>query len=278
MKKYAWLTLMIFALCGCTEEIDIELDPTFERLVVEGHVNTDTTQHWVILTRSSDYYSGNPPQPVSGARVQLSNSSETVIMIENPVNSGLYETNPGYYGETGKTYYLEIELEEAIGGYKNYSAESMIKPVGAIDSIQVVYNDSWDAFEVKIFAWEPPTIDFYMFEILKNGILMSDTISKKWVSDDRFFNGNYTFGVTVGFLDNEKPWEAVNPGDTVTLRMSSITEDYYRFILEVQDQTFRFRNPLFSGPPANVRTNVKNAHGYFATYSITYSSTVYHGE
>lgn len=277
MKKF-WFLILLTGILGCTEDIDIPLDSTFDRLVVEGYVNTDTTTHWVRLTRSSDYYSGKKPSPVSLAFVRLDNGENEIILNENPEIPGRYETDSVYYGEVGKTYLLDIELQEEIGGYKNFSATSEIRPIGTIDSIQVFYNESWDVFEVRIFAWEPPTIDFYMFEVLKNDVLMTDTINKKWISDDRYFNGNYTYGVMVGLLNNEKPWEAVKPGDKVTLKMSSITEDYYRFVYELQDQTFQFRNPLFSGPPANIRTNIPNAHGYFATYATVYSSTIYQEE
>lgn len=278
MKKNLWFFIVTIFILGCTEEIDIPLDTTFDRLVVEGHLTTDTAAHRIRLIRSSDYYSGKKPTPVTQAIVRISNGEEEIVLDENPLISGLYETDSGYYGVIGKTYQLDIELQEEIGGFKNFSATNEIKPIGSIDSIQVFYNEAWDVFEVRIFAWEPPTIDFYMFEVLKNDVLMTDTLNKKWISDDRFFNGNYTFGVMVGILDNEKPWEAVNPGDKVTLKMSSITEDYYRFVLELQDQTFQFRNPLFSGPPANVRTNIPNAHGFFATYSSVYCSTIYQEE
>ncbi len=42
------------------------------------------------------------------------------------------------------------------------------------------------------------------------------------------------------------------------------------------DESFEYRNPLFSGPPSNVSTNISNgAVGFFAVYSNTYSITVY---
>ncbi|MBN1339930.1 MAG: DUF4249 family protein, partial [Bacteroidales bacterium] len=90
-------------------------------------------------------------------------------------------------------------------------------------------------------------------------------------------NGNYTNGVAVYYLfPDNGPDEEVLPGDTITLKMSSITKEYYRFIFELQDQTFEYRNPLFSGPPANITTNISNGGcGFFAAYSVSYASTVY---
>lgn len=268
------LSLALF-LGACTEKIDIKLDSTYERLIVEGYIDTDTTTHWVRLTKSADYYSGNPATVVSSAIVKLSDGFESLTLIENNEKPGYYETPSDFYGVVGRTYELNIELAEAIGDEKNFSSSNKIMSIGTIDSIQVEYNPDWEIYEIKIFAWEPPTTDFYKFEVLKNGDLLTDSINKVWISDDKYFNGNYTFGALVGFLDPDDPREEPQSGDTITLRMSSITKEYYNYILELQDQTFQYRNPLFSGPPANVSTNIENALGFFAAYSVAYSSTIY---
>ncbi len=275
MKNIILIIILALWLGSCTEKIDIDLDSTYTRLAVEGYVTTDTAAHWVRLIRSSDYLSEAPPEAVSNATVKINDGSETIQLKEDQQNPGYYLTAPDYYGVPGRTYTLDIELEEEIGGYKNYSASCRLNPIAHIDSIRVEYNEDWDIYEVQIFALEPPTTDFYKFEVLKNNVLLTDTINKVWISDDRYFNGNYTMGAMVGILDPENPREKPTVGDTITLRMSSITKEYYTFIYELQDQTFQYRNPLFSGPPANVITNIEHAHGFFAAYSSTCSSTVY---
>lgn len=275
MKNTLILFLAILILASCTERIEIELDTTYERLVVEGHVTSDTGVHWVRLTRSKDYYSSNPVTAIGNASVILSGGNQILSLAENPDKPGYYETPDDFFGMPGTVYDVDIQLPEEIGGSNTYSSSCELRPVGTIDSIQVVYNPDWEVYEVNIFAWEPPTTDWYIFQVLKNGILLTDTIDEYWTSDDRFFNGNYTNGITVGFLDPNDPTEKPEPGDIITLKMSGITKDYYNFIIQLQDQTFEYRNPLFSGPPANVLTNIPDATGFFAAYSVTYSSTVY---
>jgi hypothetical protein len=275
MKKIFSILAIVLILAGCTERIDIELDTTYERLVVEGHITTDTTTHWVRLTRSSEYFGDEPIPFVSGAQVTLSDGSQNLTLEEDPENPGYYETSPDYYGIPGKTYSISIRLPEEIGGSDSYEASCELRPVGTIDSIRVEYNDSWEIYEVQIFAWEPPTTDWYTFQVLKNGVLLTDTIDEVFASDDRFYNGNYTNGILVGFLDPDNPEEVPEPGDTITLKMSGITQDYFNFLVQLQDQTFQFRNPLFSGPPANVTTNIEGATGFFSASSVVYSSTVY---
>jgi len=265
-----------FLLLNCTERIDIDLDTTYTRLVVEGHVTSDTMAHWVRLTKSSDYYGENRPHSVNNALVTVNDGIEITQLNESDTLPGYYQTSEGFFGIPGRTYELQIELEEEINNSKIYSATCEMMPVDPIDSIRLVYRDKWEVWEVQIFALEPPTIDFYTFHIIKNGKMITDTITEIGISDDRFFNGNYTYGAPVYFLSEENPEEALNPGDTVTLMMSSITKEYYNFIVELMDETFEFRNPLFSGPPANISTNISNdAVGFFSAYSTTYSTTIY---
>ena len=281
IKKLRML-LMIFSLIlvlvNCSERIDIELDTTYTRLVVEGNITSDTIAHWVRLTKSSDYYGDKPPPAVSNAIVTIDDGFETITLIESDDLAGYYQTYDDYFGIPGRTYELQIELKEAINENKLYTATCEMKPVSPIDSIRLEYREKYEVWEVQIFALEPPTVDFYTFHIIKNGKMITDTITEIGISDDRFFNGHYTNGAPVYYLREEKSDEAVNPGDTITLMMSGITKEYYNFVIELMDETFEFRNPMFSGPPANISTNISNdAVGFFSVYSTTYSTTIFSG-
>ncbi|MBN2173291.1 MAG: DUF4249 domain-containing protein [Bacteroidales bacterium] len=276
MKKLAYIFRLAILISGCTERIEIDLGTTYDRLVVEGHVSTDTAMHWIRLTKSTDYYSGKPAPAISAATVNLYDGYVDVQLNEYDSMPGYYFTPADYFGVVGRMYEMTVNLAEPVNGQSVFYASSELRPVGSVDSIRVEYNEDWEGWEVKIFAWEPPTTDFYKFLIYKNDTLMSDTINKVWISDDRYFNGNYTFGATIGFLDEDTPREVVHPGDVITMKMSGITKDYYNFILQLQDQTFQYRNPLFSGPPANIITNISEGGcGFFSAYSNTSVSTTY---
>lgn len=127
--------LLFTVLNQCTERIEIEVDPSYARLVVEGYINTDTTQHKVRLSTSGDYFINKPAPPVSGATVSLSNGDSTVLLSENMEYPGLYLTPPDYYGVPGKTYTLlisQVDVDKN-GVYEEYSASSELKPVNPID-------------------------------------------------------------------------------------------------------------------------------------------------
>jgi hypothetical protein len=109
-----------------------------------------------------------------------------------------------------------------------------------------------------------------MFNVMRNDTLVTDSISKVFVTDDRLVDDMYIMGAWVTFV----PEYEFKPGDTVTLITSSITKEYYDFIIELQTE-IGYKDPLFSGPPANVSTNLTNgAVGYFSAYPSAYTHYV----
>ncbi len=274
------ITILVIALItfSCTERIDINLDAQkYARLVVEGEFSSDTLPHKVKLSSTEDYFSNNIPAGVSNAQVSIYNNDEEYQLIEIPENSGIYLTAPEVFGQIGKTYTLKIELEEEIGGALIYEASSKIYPINQLDSIGLEFHEDWGEegfWEVKCYVLDPPTEDYYMFHIYRNGELINDTIDQVFVVDDLLYNGNYTNGIGVGYFDQSKEDQKLLPGDKVTLRVGRITKDYTNFLWQLQ-QEVSYQTPLFSGPPANVKGNINNGgFGAFGAYSTSYASKI----
>ena len=278
MKKTTiYLFAIISVLSSCTERIDIDLDETYTRLVVYGMITTDTTTHFIELSKTTDYYYNEAPPPVTGASVEISDDQGNVYELTES-EPGKYATTPAFAAVPGLTYTLRIELDEEINGHSIYMASSGINPIYPIDSIGLVHQPDWGEegfYEVTCYYQDPPTKDFYLFNIYKNNELLTDTINERFATDDEFYNGNYTNGIGVGFLDQSVPAEVLNPGDVVTFQALSITEEYYDFIVTLQTET-GFQTPLFSGPPSNIKSNINNgAVGFFTACATSYSSKVF---
>lgn len=274
--------LFLILLSQCTERINIELDSSYTRLVVEGFISTDTTQYMVRLTRSGDYFYNKPAEPVSGANVIISDGANSVILNESSDFPGTYLTDADYYGVPGKTYTLTINNVDIDnnGGPEQYTASSELEPVNTIDSIQLINQKGTDYnfYEVLIYAWDPPTKNFYSFKVLRNGKYITDSLKELMVQNDIFFNGNYAMGIPAQFLDQDEKDEIIKAGDTITLEINGITERYYNYIQEAQNEIF-YQNPIFSGPPANISSNITNgALGFFTAYSVARRSTIFKGE
>jgi hypothetical protein len=271
------LLLSVFVM-SCTERIDIDLDnQKYARLVVEGALSTDTTVHAIKLTKTADYFDNQPPEAVSEASVIIASDEDEYQLTESPVGSGIYLTAPDVYGKIGKTYETRILLKEKIGGFDEYTASGKIYPIYPIDSIALEFKPEWgDAgfWEVKCYVLDPPTEDFYMFQVFRNDVLVTDSINEIFVTDDVLYNGNYTNGIGVGYLNQARDDQKLVPGDQVTLKISRITKEYTNFVMQVQTE-ISYQSPLFSGPPANVQGNIDNgAFGFFASYSCAYSSVM----
>ncbi len=278
IKNITSLILIVLVVASCTERIEIDLDAQkYARLVVEGEFSTDTAAHIVRLTVTEDYFSNSMPVGVSNAQLTISGAGEEYPLNEIVAGSGIYATDTQVAGLVGADYTLRIVLDEAIGGEQEYTANSTIYPINPLDSIGLEFHEDWateGVWEVKCYVWDPPTEDYYMFHIYRNGVLVNDTIDQVFVVDDALYNGNYTNGIGVGYLNQADENEQLFPGDQVTLRVLRITKEYSEFLWSLQEEV-SYQSPLFSGPPANVKGNISGgAFGAFGAYSASYASKV----
>jgi len=263
---------------SCTEKINLKLDSTYTRLVVDGHIRSDTMAYTINLTKTSDYFSDLPAPRMVSATVSLTDGTNTFPLTETvPGQSGVYQTDPKFAGTIGKDYTLHISLPEVIAGTTDYTASCQLLGVTKLDSIQSVFRPDLGKdgiWEVKVYAQDlPGRKNYYMVNLYRNNILWSDTITKVSVTDNQFFAGRYINGAEVFRINNSHKWETLFPGDTIMVELSAITKEYFDFVNQVQQAGFSI--PFFTGPPANVQGNVSGKGvGFFAAYSSSFAKTV----
>ena len=263
--------LLIFAaMSSCTERIDLPLDESSFRLVVEGEVSTDTAAHSVYLTKSTSYYYNQEPPVVTGASVNITDGENVYELLEE--EPGIYRTSPDFHGIEGVIYTLNIKLSSPLGGFTDYTASSVLARLVTLDSVSLQYFPEYGdmgLWEVKCRLQDSPIADFYRFELYRNKHLITHKLSKWQVTDDTFFNGLYATGIIVDYLDQSSDNEKLVSGDTLTVELNCISREYYSFIQDAQSE-LRGSNPLFSGPGANVKGNISNgAIGFFAAYPVS---------
>jgi hypothetical protein len=261
----------VFGIAACTEPYDIRLDEGFNRIVVDGSISTDSVFHSVRLTKSTSYFFDQAPPPVEQAIVYLLTDNGRILLVETAETPGLYQVPFPVKGIPGMEYKLEINLKQEIGGRDRYEAVTRMPTTAFVmDSIALDYQSSFDFFLVKLYAFDPPSADFYKFDALINGRMITDTARRSLVVDDRFFNGNNTSGLSVMFIRGDE----LAQGDTLTLVMSALSRDYYDFFNELRTEAGS-SNPLFSGPPANIRSNVmEGGLGYFDARIVQRTSII----
>lgn len=258
-----------FILQSCTERIDIQSDEEFQKLAVEGYISPDI--QLITLTETSGYFSQQAPAPVSEANVVVTENDEIYQFSEDTENPGNYFPPENFTIEPESSYQLTIDLKEEIGGESHFESEATMPVLSdEIDSIRVIYRSDFETWIIKLYAYEPSGPNYYMFTAWVNGEAVTDSLSRIGVADDKIVDGTYMNGIWVLFLKEDE----VAVEDTVTMATSSITEDYFRYLTEAQTEMSP-KNPFFSGPPANVRSNISNgAVGYFAVFSSAFSTTI----
>jgi hypothetical protein len=289
--KYNIVALLLVTMfTACTTDMSIDLKGVSPELVVEGAITTDTMAHSISLKKTSDYFSNQAAEVVSGATVTLSDGQNTIILAEN-AKKGIYQTPSNYYGVVGRTYTLTIDNVDMSGdGVKErYTASCPICTAVPVDSIDVRKERIFqkDMWALKTCFQDPPMEkNYYMCRNYKNDKCVSDSIQEWGVTADDFYNGKYLIDETFMYFSDSKIDEKLQKGDKITFELCAITKDYMDYVFEAQDE-FWGRNPLFGGQPANIRTNIKQLlpvdgkakpHGYFAAYSVSWATTVYNGD
>ena len=271
------LAVGIFA-ASCTEKINLKLDTTYTRLVVDGFIRSDSGVYTVNLTKPSDYFSNAPSPREVNATLTLSDGTNTFPLTETvPGQSGIYQTGPNFSGIRDKVYQLHITIAEVIAGTQDYTASCKLESVTRLDSIKTEFNPNFGKdghWEVKVYAQDPPgRKNYYLMNLYRNNKLWSDTINKVNVTDNQFYAGKYIDGATAFYINNSNTFETLYPGDTIMVELSAITKEYYDFINQVKQAGFSI--PFFTGPPANIVGNISNnGVGFFAAYSSSFAKTV----
>jgi hypothetical protein len=261
----------IFLFSSCTEKIDISLEESASKVVIEGSITNEFKEHEVRVTRSTAYLARHATPVVSGAIVRLSDGSTEITLTESA--PGIYKTIPAMAGIVGKEYTLTVIVDGM-----EYRASERINNLVPIDSMQLsradialepgfVWEEGKTYYNLGLYLQEPgDQVNFYLFDTYKNGELVTDTLTKKHFVDDMIINGSYINGMYAVQVDAVR-------GDSITLQMYTISKKFCYFLLGAQ-QSGMSGNP-FTGTPANVGTNFSGgALGYFWAGGMTTVSGV----
>lgn len=277
----AWLAV------ACTARIDIRTDSAEERLVIYGYITSDPLRHEISLTRSAPYFADTPPVGVSGAEVTISSEEGTLRLEEDPLNPGNYTTPATFAGREGLTYILRVRLDFNNDGEDElFEAESYMPYTAALDSITLQPSKLFnDMIEMQLYGRRPPNeVNYLSFHGYRNGVIINDSLKGFVIIDDKYSSQEEFHGLTCFMFNQEEEDRRLEPGDVVTLRIDVLTEEYARFIWNAQSEIGN-NVPIFSGPPANVESNIRSltnptdipVSGFFSAFSGREASRLFSG-
>jgi hypothetical protein len=274
LLRIASVLILVISGFSCQEEINIELNnQENQRIVVEGRLTNELRNHRIRLSRTLSYFDNQSAPPVLGAEVYIieegSNRRFDLTLTDDTM--GYYETDM-VKGSAGKEYSLIIQDGEDI-----YKATSYLDTVAQLDSINYYYRyESFFGFgqgyyTIRISATEPPPLgNIYMFNVFLNDTLVNNTLVETPYQSDAFFNDSYVSNVEIMAIAQEGIHSDTN---TVIVEMLSISEEEYKYNTTFVQETYN-NGSIFSGPPANIPSNVKSTSdgldglGFFGASSI----------
>lgn len=254
IKKILFLVLFGIFLSSCEDVIDVKLNNTEPRIVIEAKLYDQFQPATVIITKTSNFFDTLTFNTVSDAEVEISDNEGNTTVIPETDTAGVYSEI--FFGEIGKTYTLTV-----ITDGNTYTATAKMKPPIIIDSLYAKYRlnplpyqeDGYDIFcqikdsanfnqyaKLEIFKNQKPSIEIYLFE---------DTYTDGNDFDYKFYNETY------------------QPSDTAAVFISSCDAQVYEYLYTFSEITGSFQN---SGTPYNPTSNISNgALGYFGVFSLS---------
>ncbi|MFL5731015.1 MAG: DUF4249 domain-containing protein [Cytophagaceae bacterium] len=257
MKKLTILFSLFAAICSlssCEKVLDVDLNSTDPKIVIEGLITDKPGPYTVKITTSADYYNNQTPPPVTNALVIISDNTGNIDTLTQ-VSPGIYKTNTTT-GVKLRTYTMTV----AVNG-TTYTAVSTLPDLYPVDSLGYIYYPQKDIFHEKAyyplaFSQEPQNeTNYYMWKFFRNDTLLNKP-NDIWIADDQAVKGSVQ-GL-------EFPY-AYQKFDTASVIVFSITKEAFDFYtgLEAQIQN---DGGFFSSPPANAQGNFSNgALGLFQT-------------
>jgi hypothetical protein len=186
--------------------------------------------------------------------IHYQNHVDTLVNLDN----GLYGTTTTEWKE-GIPYELQVSTND-FGEVK--ATTEVVKRVPFNDaSLTLVRSSGIDSMlQVDYSLNDPVGKNFYVISVqrYRSNRELSDYIEPRIFNhliDDSHFDGEH-------YANNFRMlWPRFHQGDTVALFMSSVSEEYYRF-LEVQKNS-EFSLVEFISEPMNYPTNVQGGYGFF---------------
>lgn len=281
------IPILLLFLISCEKDINIKLDPSQSRLVVDATIENNQPPV-VFLSQSLDFFGKIDPSVLSAslvrnAKVTVTDGTTTVTLTEDSVIQGntkvyFYTTsgaNQFFRGRVGVKYDLRIE---ALGSI--YTASTTIPIITRkIDSLwweKVPLAEDSNDRRVMLKGTDQAGLGDYIRYFTKRGQgpFLAGFNS---VFDDQIIDGKtYTVQVDRGFDKNTEFNDSLSyfkRGDTVTLKLCNIDKTTYDFWRTYEFSFQSIGNPFSS--PTRILGNISNdALGYFGGYGAQYRTII----
>lgn len=249
MKKLILFFKLIatyFILIGCEDVIEVNLEETKPKLVIEAtilwHKGTNGNIQKIKLSTTTGYYNTSIPY-VSNAIVSIADESNTIFQFDEIPETGEYICT-NFIPQLNINYTLTIIHEG-----ETYTSTEKLIPVPSIDNVEQRNDAGFTGEDIEVkFYYQDNGLEnnFYLTQFNTN----SANFPEYEVDDDQYFQGNQMFGL----YSNED----LKSNDYVIFTLQGISERTYNYLNVLLGIAGGNGGSPFSTPPATVRGNIIN--------------------
>ena len=280
---------------SCTEDIMMDLPEGRKVPVVEGSITNECKRHEVILSYSSELYSTDSKEMITGAEVYMTSNDDTIWFYEQDNKQGHYLSD-SLAGIKNRWYHLEINAEDNTlfaAPIHIYADTKMSNNASGIDSVGLLplrneeglpfVDENAAVCVCPYFQTLSSENIIYQVELYLNGRLFKNRPSRLFnLFSMEGYAGYYFNGPEMLKNNAEVPVGIMNKsylheGDVIGVKLYSISKDYMYFL--AGQKLAIGVNPIMGAFPAvfsNLFSNC-NAIGWFNATSVIEGESSYHG-
>lgn len=247
------------SLQSCTEVIELDLEDTQPRLVIEGAIDDQGGSYAVKISETLNFDAPNSWPMVSGAQVIMSE--------EGGLSDTLQESSAGMYtghrlrGVPGRAYRLQVWVDGVL-----HSARSVMPLPVALDTTYVqlsAVQGGQELTPVVVFDDPAGQPNFYFFSVNRNGAQLPGFFT---LNDELRDGGRVTRPLRSAGLNIER-------GDTLRVEMQCVDPAVYAYFYVLGQAAGQglSASPTPANPTGNFDTG---ALGYFSAHTASAQTIV----
>lgn len=257
MKNLSFLILFYLLLTGCEKVIDVNLNESDPRIVVEAQLQEGKHNFTVNITQTANYFDNQPTISIDDAIVYLVEEDGTRTLV--PLrDAGTYVTS--FEAIPDRTYLLEVTIEGT-----TYEATSFLPQKVELIELEAEFQEARGPLDegylvFSRFKDDPEVMNYYRLVHLVDGTLKNEGEDLQ-VVDDNLFNG--------GTARLPLFRKVFDPGETVEVvlqHFDAASYDYFNSLGDILSSESGFGGG--SAAPGNPNTNWNNGVlGYFSAFA-----------
>lgn len=265
MRKLIYLLSLTAFFVGCQKEIDVDLNESNPKVVIEANYNANLQTVEVKASRTSNYFDNSASPIITNATVSITDPNGVEMSV--PFNGVDGYNLSGYVPQYDAIYSLKVIIDGEV-----YLAQSFLPtPVNVeLPTYEYVppgpFSGNEDGYVIYMNFYDPAIIkNFYAAVLHVNGESRS-MFTQMITQDDSVTDGNLVERPIFG--DNT----LFQIGDTVGIELRSVDEQSYDYINEIGSILGAGQGSAAPGNPTNNWSN--SALGYFTAYSYDYKEVI----